>query len=70
MLFLAFVFQCVLFWLLKSQVICFVMLINEKSALEEYISYIESVRKDNHSNENDVVTRLSLITENFENYKE
>ena len=32
MLFLAFVFQCVLFWLLKSQVICFVMLINEKSA--------------------------------------
>jgi hypothetical protein len=41
-------------------------LINEKSALEEYISYIESVRKDNHSNENDIVTRLSLITENFE----
>ena len=41
-------------------------LINEKSALEEYISYIESVRKDNQSNENDIVTRLSLITENFE----
>jgi hypothetical protein len=41
-------------------------LINEKSALEEYISYIESVRKDNQSNENDIVTRLSLITEKFE----